>query len=177
VPDVLAEIIAEPRSLFEEVNGRPDDVLIFISSRMRGYEVVREQCAKTIEGTGIMRAWYWERDARAGPRSAPHVCLQRAGTSDGLILIVGRELSDITRQEYEAATGRHIPTFVFVDQSKKQTKVTKDFIAAAQGKVTTGVFANENELRSNVLNAVRECNSRMWRTAAHGYWEHKRSTP
>jgi hypothetical protein len=175
--DVLSQVVAEPRSLFEEVNGRPEALLFFISSRMRGYESLRKFCAETIEGTQIMRAWYWERDARAGPRSSANVCLQRAGTSDGLILIVGRELSDITRQEYEAATGRHIPTFVFVDQSKRQTKVTKQFIAGAQNEVTTRPFANEQELRSNVLDAIRECTSRLYRAASFAHWDKHRSKP
>jgi hypothetical protein len=175
--DLLTEIIAQPRSLFEEVNGRPESLVIFISSRLAGYKGVRQRCAETIEATGMMQAWYWERDAHAGPASAPHVCLWRVGTSDALILIVGEELSHITRQEYEAARGRHIPTFIFIDERKKQTNATLAFIEAEQSKVTTVPFRNHQELRSNVLEALRKFNSESWRTASHAYYKQRRGTP
>ena len=67
--DLLSELVTEPRSLTEELFGRPEHVTVFISSKMRSgtYVVERARCAETVDRTGLVRAWYWERDANAGP--------------------------------------------------------------------------------------------------------------
>ena len=88
--DLFTELIAEPRSLTDELFARPGHLKIFVSSKMAGgvYIVERSGCARVVDGTGIARAWYWERDAKSGPYCSEKVCLGHAATADGLILIL-----------------------------------------------------------------------------------------
>jgi hypothetical protein len=173
---VLAELAAEPRSLSEELYGRPTHLTIFISSKMAGgvYVIERRRCAETVDGTGMARAWYWERDANAGPYCSNEICLQRAAHADGLILILGKELTNITRQEYEVALRRHVPTFVFIDERQAQNAQARAFVATAREHSVTKNFANEDELRTHVLSALREFVSRSWRTNTHETWARRR---
>jgi hypothetical protein len=99
--DIFEELVGEQRSLSEELFARSDDLKLFISSKMRGgvFTIERQGCAEALEGTGMARAWYWERDADAGPYSDLHICLGHAATADGLVLLLGDELTDTTRQE------------------------------------------------------------------------------
>jgi len=176
VPDLLAELVAEPRTLGEELHGRPPRLSIFISSKMAGgvYVTERRRCAETIDGTGMAGAWYWERDANAGPYCSVEVCLRQAAHADGLILILGDQLTDTTRQEYEVARGRGLPTFVFVDQRQTQNAEAQAFVTAARGHSVTKNFANEDELRTHVLAALAEFVTRSWRQNSHEYWQRHR---
>lgn len=172
VAGLLAELVAEPRSLSEELYGRPPHLTIFISSKMSGgvYVIERRRCAETVDGTGMARAWYWERDANAGPYCSAEVCLRRAAHADGLILILGDELTNITRQEYEVALRRRVPTFVFIDQRQRQNDDARAFIEAAREHSVTRNFANAEELRTHVLAALSEFASRSWRRDVHAVW-------
>ncbi len=171
--DLLSKLVAEPRSLTEELFGRPEHLTLFISSKMRSgtYVVERQRCAETVDRTGLVRAWYWERDANAGPYCSLELCLKRAATVDGLILILGDELTATTRQEYEVARGRSIPTFVFIDQRETQNDDAKSFVESVRNHHSvTKNFENLVELEAHVFSALREFNARSWRTQVNATW-------
>ena len=175
--DLIPDLLAEPRSLTEELYGRPQHLTVFISSKMRGgvYVVERARCAETVDRTGLVRAWYWERDANAGPYCSLELCLRRAASVDGLILILGDELTDTTRQEYEVARGRSIPTFVFIDQRETQNDDAKTFVESVRNHHSvTKNFGNIVELETHVLSALRDFNSRSWRTQVNATWASSR---
>jgi hypothetical protein len=173
--DLLAQLIAEPRSLTEELRGRPAHLRIFVSSKMRGGTYVEERllCAEVIDRTGLFQSWTWERNTKAGPYCALDICLGHAATVDGLILIVGDELTDTTRQEYEVARARGVRTFVLIDQRETQTEETREFIAQVRAEAVTQSFENLAELEAHVIGAIREMNSLNWRRQAFADWQRR----
>jgi len=175
--DLLSELLAEPVSLTEVLHGRPPYLRIFVSSKMRNgvYVAERRLCARAIDKTGLFRSWIWENDANAGPYCSEAVCLRHAATVDGLILIVGDELTEITRKEYAAAHGRGAPTFVFVDQRETQNEQVRAFIQSVRDSpAVTKSFANLAELEAAVLAAIGEMNSLSWRSQAHAAHQRRR---
>src|SRR5438876_10064041 len=96
-----------PLDPLDELALRGPATRIFISSKMAGgaFKNERPAAARAIESLPEFRAWYWERDARAGPYSSRDLCTKTARTSDGLVLILGDELTPITRDEFVAAYG------------------------------------------------------------------------
>lgn len=157
--DALEGWLAAPRSLAEELFSRPDNLKIFISSKMRGevLAVERAAAAEAVERIpDLARAWYWERDADAGPYCAEAVCLGQAATADGLVVILGDELTPITRKEYEIAYARGVPTYLLIDQRVTQSDEAQRFVKAQQqgsDTITKG-FANASELQTHVLEAL-----------------------
>jgi hypothetical protein len=143
---------------------------MFVSSKMRNgvYVFERRLCAQAIDKTGLFRSWTWETDANAGPYCSEAVCLRHAATVDGLILILGDELTGITQKEYAAAHGRGAPTFVFVDQRETPNEEVKAFIQSVRDSpAVTKSFANLAELEASVLAAIGEMTSLSWRRQAH----------
>jgi len=179
--DLFDRLVAEPRSLNEELWGRGRLFRVFISSKMAGgaYITERKGCAETVDATGLARAWYWERDAAAGPYCSEEVCLQNAARSDGLILILGDELTRMTRLEYEVARSRHVATFVFIDKRHTQDSEAHAFIAAIreQGGPVTKNFINESELATHVIDGLAEFFSKAARSHNYRSWERSRGRP
>jgi len=173
MPDLFAQIAAEPRSLTEELFARAGHLKVFVSSKMAGgvYVVERASCAEAVDGTGIARAWYWERDAYAGPYCTEAICLGQAATADGLILILGDELTPITRREYEIARAKGVATFVFVDQRLAQDGDAQAFVASVRRDSVTKNFANVSELQSHVVDALRTFAVQSWRRTTYGTWQ------
>ncbi len=171
--NAFVELAAQPRSLTEELFARPDYLKIFVSSKMAGgvYVVERSGCAAAVEGTGIARAWYWERDANAGPYCSERICLGHAATADGLILILGQELTRITRQEFEVARARGVATFVLLDQRETPNADASEFVASVRAHSVTKSFGNLSELETHVIDALRQFAVQSWRRATHRAWE------
>ena len=174
--DPLAALGAEPRSLTEELFARPEHLKIFVSSKMSGGVFVRERkrCVGAVEGTGMAKAWYWERDANAGPFCSESVCLNHAATADGLILILGDELTPITRREFEVATERRIATFVFIDERETLDADASVFVSDLQKHVITKKFENLAELETHVAAALRHFVVQSWRRTTHSTWRASR---
>ncbi len=59
----------EPTLSDELMFGRPRELKIFVSSKMRGGDLdeERREAITTIDGLGNYKAWAWERDAAADP--------------------------------------------------------------------------------------------------------------
>ncbi len=170
--DAVEGLAMQPRSLTEELHGRPEKLKIFVSSKMAGgvYVLERKHCAKSIDGSGFARAWFWERDAQAGPYSSEQVCLQQAATSDGLILILGDDLTPITGKEFDVAHRRKIPTFVFADERQPRNAETEAFFRSVQGHSVTKNFENVAELETHVTGALLQFAARSWRRTSHQAW-------
>jgi hypothetical protein len=137
--------------------GRPARLKVFVSSQMRRRVLHSERMAtvEAVESTGLATAWHWERDARAGPYCSEEVCVGNASTSDGLILLLARRLTPITRAEFEAASRNGVPCYVFMRQGSRQDAATRTFVREHQsGALVTKAFGNTSELQTEVKEAL-----------------------
>ncbi|HVE95046.1 MAG TPA: hypothetical protein VNB24_09010 [Acidimicrobiales bacterium] len=153
----MGPVAAPTHGLLAEVLfGRPSKLKIFVSSQMRGGALNAERvaAAEAIESTTFHEAWYWERDANAGPYCAEHVCVGHAGTSDGLVLLLADELTPITRKEFEAAEAAGAPCFVLIRDGAQPSQEALDFVREQQGHAITTRFGNDSELRTRVVGAL-----------------------
>jgi hypothetical protein len=143
----------------EELFGRPAaQARIFVSSHMGRRNVLRaerEAAVDAIESTGFAHAWYWERDAHAGPYCSERICVGTAATSDGLVLILARKLTRVTLMEYRAAHAAGAPCFIFIKQGVRRDRNVSVFIAQErrQGAVTVP-FSSLEELRTRIVSAL-----------------------
>jgi len=116
----------------------------------------RQAAADAIESTGFHRAWYWERDAHAGPYSSERLCVGTAATSDGLVLILASKLTRVTLMEYQAAYERGAPCFIFIKQGVRRAPDVNDFITKERRRgAVTVPFSSLEELRSRIVSALR----------------------
>jgi hypothetical protein len=155
-----------PRSVSDELYSRSDTLRIFVSSQMRtgGLTVQRRVAAEAVERTAFARAWYWERDVAAGPYFAEEVCVGQARGSDGLILILGSRLTEMTEKEFRAAQANGVPCFIFINQNVRQDARTREFIKAEQsGANTTAKFRTRSELQTQITKAIYTFAVRGWR--------------
>ena len=143
-------------SLGDELFLRPSTFKIFISGKMRGGPLREERvaAAEAVESTQFAHAWYWERDANAGPYSSEGVCVGHARTSDGLILILGRTLTDITRAEFRAAHLAGAPCYIFTQSFANQDKAVRKFVKDNRDDAITAPFGNLSELRTQITGAL-----------------------
>lgn len=97
------------------------------------------------------RAWWWEGDAPAGVLHSEQICTKYAKTSDGLVLLVGGELSQIIYAEYEAAKDGGAQRYVFIREDATLPNDVREFIRAERtGEVVTRDFKNVAELRTHL---------------------------
>lgn len=149
------------RSLGEEIYGRPPTLKMFISSKMRGgvLTVERVRAAAAVETLPkLAHAWYWERDAHAGPYCSEEICLGHAATADGLILILADDLTPITRREFEIAYDQGVPVYLFLDQRAIPDADAQEFISEQQQnarRVTTKGFNTVGELETHIQDALQ----------------------
>lgn len=157
VPGPAPELSPTVRSISDDLFGRPTALKVFVSSRMRGGVLngERNAAARAIEGTGLAQAWYWERDARAGPYSSEGVCLGHARTCDALVLILAQDLTRVTRAEYVAAKGEGAACFIMLKDGVARTKEVHKFIAGEQEHAITVEFRNVSELGTLIVEALR----------------------
>lgn len=140
----------------DAVYSRAPLLKVFVSSVMRGALMDdRAAAAAAVESTSMHTAWYWERDADAGPYYAPGVCLGHARTADCLLLLIEDDLSPITRNEYLEAKRHHVPRFVFLREGGTLTKRAKSFIAREQRRdIVHRRYSSTAELQAGVVKAL-----------------------
>ncbi len=142
----------------EALFGRPTAARIFVSSHIGQRNVLRaerEAAAEAIESTGLARAWYWERDAHAGPYSSERLCVGTATTSDGLVLILARKLTRVTLLEYKGAYDAGHPCFIFIKQGVRRDPDVTAFVAKERRRgFITMPFGNLEELRTRIVDAL-----------------------
>lgn len=130
---------------------------VFISSQMTGgaLDTERVAAAEAIEATSIARAWYWERDARAGPYSSKEVCLRQARSSDGLVLLLAEELRPMVHDEYMAAYERGSPCYIMLKDVAGREPDADEFIARERERpaITRG-FRSVSELKTEITGAI-----------------------
>jgi tetratricopeptide (TPR) repeat protein len=155
----------KPLDPLDELGLRPDYNRIFVSSKMFGgaFREERLAAARAVESLPEFRAWYWERDARAGPSSSRDLCVRTARTSDGLILLLGDELTDITRNEFTAAHEAGVPCFIFLDERMTRNAAADAFVKAEWAWAVTQLFASADELEKRVRLALIGFARNNWR--------------
>jgi hypothetical protein len=181
----IDSLLTNERSLSEELFARPGHLKIFVSSQMREsagtkvFERERLAIAEAIEATAVARAWYWERDAIAGPYCSEQICVGQAATSDGLVLLLGEALTEITHKEYLIAHARKVPCYVFVDQRVTQSREVRRLVkgirdAGPNDRAVTKGFENLSELQGHVTDALRNYAVQAVRRVNYVAWEQSR---
>lgn len=142
----------------EVLYGRsPDSLRVFVSSQMRGdvLKAERRATADTINKSPMHHAWCWEDNAPAGAYHSKEECIGYARTSDGLVLLLGSELTPVTRDEYEVARTNGAQRFIFIRETDVLTDSTKQFVEDEQARRTvTRKFGNLSELRTSVTDSL-----------------------
>lgn len=140
----------------ELLYGRPDRLKVFVSSEMRSGKLRGERtaAAEAIEDSGFHFAWYWERDADAGPYSSEPVCLGHARTSDCLVLILGGPLTPITRREYEEAWRAGAACFIFVHSEVELDAEASEFLKQEMPHAIYKSFGSPDELKTAIVRSL-----------------------
>jgi tetratricopeptide (TPR) repeat protein len=123
----------------------------------------RSAAARAVESLPEFGAWYWERDAHAGPYSSRDLCIKTARTSDGLVLVLGDELTPITRDEFVAAYGAGVPCFIFLDERCTRNAEANAFVQREWKRAVTQPFGTLKELEQRVRLALIEFARNNWR--------------
>lgn len=138
---------------------RPPLMKVFISSQMVTgvLDAERVAAAEAVESTSIATAWYWERDARAGPYSSEAVCIGHARSSDGLVLLLAEELRPMVRREYTAAFDQGAPCYILVKEVAAREADADEFVSQERdGPAVTRPFRSISELKTEVTGAIVE---------------------
>lgn len=116
----------------------------------------RKIAADTIERLVTHRAWWWERDAPTGVLHSENECVKFARTSDGIVLLVGGELSPIVYSEYRAAKIASAERYIFirVREGDVLPADVRDFVDHERKTAVTRNFQNEAELESHLYQAL-----------------------
>lgn len=110
---------------------------------------------KAIEATELWACWHWEEYATSGSFPPMDLCLDEVKRSDALVLILGRDLTENTRQEYEMAASLPIRRYVFVKSGNLQPH-TRQFLGDIQSEVTYQRFENVGELETMVKRSLQD---------------------
>ncbi len=140
----------------EVVFGRDQDHLrVFISSKMDGsLEHERQETYRVVSSLEGHKPWWWEGDAPAGVLHSAQICAQFAGTSDGIVLLIGGPLSPIIYAEYQAAKVGGAQRYVFIREGSAIPDDVRAFIGAERHEVVTRDFRNLAELRTHLHQAL-----------------------
>lgn len=115
----------------------------------------REVAATTIERLVTHRAWWWERDAPTGVLHSERECIKFAGTSDGIVLLIAGDLSNIVHAEYLAAKAAAAERYIFIQEGAEDLPAAvAEFIDHERETAVTRNFRNEAELASHLYGAL-----------------------
>lgn len=150
----------------EILYGRDHDSLrIFISSKMNGtLDDERYATAKAITHLDGHHPWLWEADALVGVLHSVNECVKFARTSDGLVLLLADELSEVVSAEFAAAKERGAERYIYVKESDQDLPDdVKNFIEEERRSVVTRNFANTDELKTHVVDGLKRTQVRVHR--------------
>lgn len=158
--------------------GRPRAFIVFISSKMAEGALTseREAAIAAVEEFRPARAWAWEKDAPAGSFYSEEECVERARTSDALVLIVEDELTPVTRKEFEAAEKGTATVIVLARRGVRRNPELTRFINKLRGRTITKEFSDLNELKAEVDLALWEWFVRGGRTLGLQVQEQRRAS-
>jgi hypothetical protein len=152
--------------LADDVFARAPRLRIFISSQMRGGALALERKAaiEHIRSSPYFEPWSWEENAYASPSCSEEVCVGNARNSDGLVLILGEELTPITEKEYLAAKERGVACMILVKEGVSPSRRAARFLETERrDHAVTVNFRNISELRSQITAALRGNLADAWR--------------
>lgn len=142
----------------ELIFGRPSmSAKVFVSSEMRSGELAAERlaAAEAIAETGFHHSWTWENDGYASEFCAKGLCIGNAETSDYLILILGRKLTPVTREEYFAAKVNLVPTIVFARTGCTRTRAAQKFVDEEASNSSYGEFGSSADLKRRIVESLK----------------------
>lgn len=150
-------------ALLDDIYGK-ETLRIFISSKMRRGAMRKERgaAADAVESMPGCSSWRWERDAKAGPYSSENECVNYAATSSGFVLILGDDLTPITRKEYRAARRNGLPCYIFCRRRASRSAAVRLFIAREKRHAVYKTFSNVEELKTLVIVSISETSRRAW---------------
>jgi tetratricopeptide (TPR) repeat protein len=130
---------------------------VFISSQMgnRSLEAERAAAVEAVDDFPLSKAWAWESGAPAGPYYSVEECVGQAATADALVLILGEEITEVTRLEYEAAHAAGAPVFAMIKADQNRTAELSEFIELLRTRGITVGFSTPGELASRITEALR----------------------
>lgn len=139
---------------------------LFVSSRIKhGLKRERLAVVSALEDTSIARAWHWERDGYSTDEGYLTVCSRHVHLSDGLVLILGRDLSPNVMAEYVAARAASRPCYAMVKDRCQQADRLQRFLDQEQPYITIRRFRNVSELRSHVIDTISSEVAHTWRVS------------
>lgn len=142
---------------------------LFVSSRIkRGLKRERLAVISALEGTSMARAWHWERDGYAVDERYLDVCTRHIHSSDGLVLILGKDLSPSVMAEYVAARSASRPCYAMVKDGCRQDDRLRRFLDQEHPYVIIRRFKNLSELKSHVIDTISSDIAHSWRLARSG---------
>jgi hypothetical protein len=128
---------------------------VFLSSKMQRNVLGVERAAarRAIEATEVARCWSWEQYVTAGSYPPMDLCLDEVKRSDALVLVLGRDLTTHTQQEYDLAADLGIHRYVFVKEGSLLPH-TRRFLTDIQSDITYQRFGNAGELETMVKKSL-----------------------
>lgn len=109
--------------------------------------------------------WHWERDGYVTEEGYLTVCMHHVHSSDGLVLILGKDLSPNVMAEYAAARAASRPCYVMVKDGCHQDDNLQRFLIQEQRHVTIRRFKNLSELKSHVIDTISSDMAQSWPSA------------
>ena len=134
----------------------PLHLRVFISSEMRTGELTkaRRATAAAISETGFHNPWWWEKNGIAGQTCAEAICLGNARTSDYLILILGSQITDITRAEFLAAKESSATVIIFGPMGCDRGPEAKKFFDEEAREATYGEYSSMADLKQRIFDSL-----------------------
>jgi tetratricopeptide (TPR) repeat protein len=129
---------------------------IFVSSMIGplwGERAAVEEAIRT--GTPLARTWVFER-APASSEEISESYLARVRECDIYLLILGQDISDPVKAEYQTARECDKPRLCFVQEGVERTQALEEFLPTLRADVKYATFSDEASLRREVLRAVRQ---------------------
>jgi hypothetical protein len=129
---------------------------IFVSSMIGPLwdeRVIVEEAIET--GIPLARTWVFER-APASSKEITESYLVRVRECDIYLLILGQDISNPVKAEYQTAVEYDKPRLCFVQEGVERTLVLEEFLPTLQANVKYATFSDEEDLRREVLRAVRQ---------------------
>jgi hypothetical protein len=126
-----------------------------VSSSIRGLERIREEIRTALDQLQLAEPWLFEFHGVAGGRSPAAEYLERARTSDVFVLVVGDEVRQGTRDEYDAAVGDNpgkVLPFLFGSAELDEAH----FWTSLRGRHRTWPVADLEDVPAAVAAAVRQ---------------------
>jgi HEAT repeat protein/energy-coupling factor transporter ATP-binding protein EcfA2 len=130
-------------------------LIIFVSSMIGPLWDERAAVEEAIRtGIPLARTWVFER-APASSEEITESYLAHVRECDIYLLILGEDISDPVKAEYQTAVECDKPRLCFVQEGVERTPALEEFLPTLQADVKYAPFSDEAGLRREVLQAVR----------------------